>query len=294
MTDDAKVLAFVLAGGRGTRLHPLTAEQAKPALPLAEGRRIMDFVLSNLVRSRIEPIYVLAQYKPRSLIEHVESYWAQCLGSEAPLVSVVLAGRDGNAAPFRGTADSVHRNLDLVARHQPDLVAVFAADHVYRMDVRQMVRFHQQRDADVTLAAVPVPIEQASSFGILRTGPTGELLEFREKPECPDPFPGDPTRAFASMGNYLFRPGTLVELLETAMRRDGVDFGVDILTQLPEHCRAFVYDFTTNAIPGLQPYEEHAYWRDVGTPDAYHAAQRDVQRAVAAIRTRQSRMADLR
>ena len=271
-----KILAMVLAGGNGTRLHPLTAEQAKPALPLAAGCRIIDFVLSNLVNSRIAPIYVLLQYKPQSLIEHIRTAWAPWSRGEEPEIAAVLPETQGAAAGFRGTADAVYQNLHLLERHQPDLVAVFAADHVYRMDVRQMARFHQERDAEVTIAAVSVPLAQASAFGILAVGRAGELHEFQEKPERPAPLPADPNRAYASMGNYLFNPRVLAELLEEANRHGGTDFGHHIMPLLPRCRRAWAYDFAGNQVPGLPPYEERGYWRDIGTVDAYSAAQRDV------------------
>src|SRR3990172_7180950 len=156
--DPAKVLALVRAGGNGTRLHPLTAEHAKPALPFAAGYRIIDFVLSNLVNSNIGSIYVLAQYKPRSLIEHIRTAWAPWSKGVQPFITVVLPETNGGTGSFKGTADAVYQNLHLFGRHRPDLVAVFAADHVYRMDVGQMVSFHQQNDAEVSIAAVPVPI----------------------------------------------------------------------------------------------------------------------------------------
>lgn len=271
-----KILAMVLAGGNGTRLHPLTAEHAKPALPLAAGYRIIDFVLSNLVNSGITPIYVLVQYEPRSLIEHIRTAWAPWSSSREPAIAVVLPEINGVSAGFRGTADAVYQNLHLIERHKPDLVAVFAADHVYRMDVRQMARFHQERGAEVSIAAARVPIAQASDFGIMAVGPAGELHEFLEKPERPEPIPTDPDRAYASMGNYLFNPRVLVELLEQANRHGETDFGRDIMPLLPGVRRAWAYDFASNTVPGVQPYEERGYWRDIGTVDAYRAAQSDV------------------
>lgn len=271
-----RVLAFVLAGGEGTRLYPLTAEHSKPALPFLNGFRLVDFVLSNLMLSQIMPIYVLAQHKPRSLIEHVHIAWGAWTKGEDASISVVLAQTQGKNGSFKGTADAVYQCLDLVKRHRPDLVAVFAADHVYRMDVRQMVRFHERRDADLTVAAVRVPVEQASSFGILETGFSGEILRFQEKPERATPMPGEPAGVYASMGNYLFRTGTLIELLEEASRRDGTDFGSHILPRLPGACRAYAYDLSRNVVPGVKAYEEPGYWRDVGTLRSYEAAQRDV------------------
>ena len=272
-----KILSLVMAGGNGTRLHPLTAEDAKPALMFAAGYRIIDFVLGNLVNSKMFPIYVLAQYKPGSLIEHIRTAWAPWSAGREPAISVVLPETGGASGPYQGTADAIHRNLHLIERHQPDLVAVFAADHVYRMDVRQMASFHQQRGAEISIAAVRVPIAQASAFGIMATSPAGELCEFQEKPGQPSPIPTDPGRAYASMGNYLFNPGILVELLEEAYRQGATDFGRDIMPLLPRRNRTWAYDFAGNEVPGVHSYEERGYWRDIGTIDAYRAAQHDVR-----------------
>jgi glucose-1-phosphate adenylyltransferase len=271
-----KILSLVMAGGNGTRLHPLTAEHAKPALMFAAGYRIIDFVLGNLVNSGTFPIYVLAQYKPRSLVEHIRTAWAPWSAGPEPAIRVVLRESAAAAGSFKGTADAVYQNLHLIERHKPDLVAVFAADHVYRMDVRQMARFHQQRGAEVSIAAVRVPIAQAPAFGIMATNAAGELLEFQEKPAHPAPIPTDPAHAYASMGNYLFDPQVLVELLEEANRHGATDFGHHIMPFLPRCRRAWAYDFASNEVPGVRAYEERGYWRDIGTIEAYRAAQRDV------------------
>jgi glucose-1-phosphate adenylyltransferase len=197
-----KIVALVLAGGEGTRLYPLTAEHAKPALPFANGYRIVDFVLSNLVNSKVSTIYVLAQYKPDSLIRHIGRAWAPWFNESEGSIKVLLPR--SNRQLYRGTADAVHQWLDLLYAHSPDVVAVFAADHVYRMDVRQMLDFHCERNADATVAAVTVPIEQASSFGIVSAQHDGRVREFHEKPRHAAPVPHNPARAYASMGNYLF------------------------------------------------------------------------------------------
>ena len=272
-----RILALVMAGGNGTRLHPLTAEQSKPALPFADGYRIIDFVLSNLFNSRVTAIYVLAQYKPQSLIEHLRTAWAPWYDDGDRGITVVLPDANDAAGSFKGTADAVYQNLHLIDQHRPDLVAVFAADHVYRMDVRQMADFHCAGGAEVSIAAVPVPIEGASSFGIVATGPAGELRDFQEKPDQPSSMPSDPGRAYASMGNYLFNPPVLTELLAEANERGETDFGRHILPRLASRNRAFAYDFTCNRVPGVEPYEEQGYWRDIGTIDALEAAQRDVR-----------------
>ena len=271
-----KILALVLAGGNGTRLHPLTAERAKPALPFAHGYRLVDFVLSNLVNSDISSIHVLVQYKPRSLVTHIRTAWAPWSAGAQPAIRTIAPEASSEGGSFKGTADAVYRNLHLIERERPDLVAVFAADHVYRMDIRQMARFHQERGAEVSIAAVPVPIDKASAFGIMATGSAGEIHDFQEKPERPAAMGTDPTRAYASMGNYLFNPDILRQLLEQAARRGDTDFGHHILPRLAHSHRVFAYDFASNRIPGVQPYEERGYWRDIGTVEAYRAAQRDV------------------
>jgi glucose-1-phosphate adenylyltransferase len=268
-----KIVALVLAGGEGTRLYPLTAEHAKPALPFANGYRIVDFVLSNLVNSKISTIYVLAQYKPDSLVQHIASAWAPWFSGSDGMIKVLLPR--SNRQLFRGTADAVHQSLDLLHAHSPDVVAVFAADHVYRMDVRQMVEFHRSRGADATVAAVSVPVEKASSFGIVCTQPDARVREFHEKPRHATPVPHDPARAYASMGNYLFEPRVLERALEEGALRGDTDFGRDMLPRLCRSARVYAYDFAENRIPGLQEFEEPAYWRDVGTLTALAAAQQD-------------------
>ncbi len=271
-----KILAIVLAGGNGTRLHPLTAEHAKPALPFAHGYRIVDFVLSNLVNSGISSIHVLVQYKPRSLITHIQTAWAPWSRGGQPAIKIVLPDSVVRGRAFKGTADAVYQNLHVIERERPDLVAVFAADHVYRMDVRQMADFHQERGAEVSIAAVPVPIQNASAFGVIATGPAGEILDFQEKPEAPAPMANDPSRAYASMGNYLFNPRVLLDVLDEADWRGDTDFGRHILPRLLHSHRVFAYDFASNEVPGVWLHEERGYWRDIGTIDAYRAAQRDV------------------
>jgi glucose-1-phosphate adenylyltransferase len=269
------IVAMVLAGGEGTRLHPLTAEHAKPAVPFASGYRLVDFVLSNLVNSRISTIYVLAQYKPESLIRHVSAAWAPWFTDGDGSIKVLLPRSNTLGGQFKGTADAVYQCLDVLQAHSPDVVAVFAADHVYRMDVRQMLAFHDERDADVTVSAVAVPVNEASSFGIVGTTAGGRVTEFREKPKQPTPLPSDPTRAYASMGNYLFAPDVLEEALHEARRAGETDFGRDILPRLCRSHRVYAYDFAENRVPGVQAFEEPGYWRDVGTLTALAAAQQD-------------------
>jgi len=270
------ILAFVMAGGEGTRLHPLTAERSKPSVPFGGRYRIADFVLSNLVNSEIRSIYLLVQYKSQSLIEHIRKAWVLSPILSEQFVTVVPPQMREGPAWFQGTADAVYQNLNLIKQHNPDLVVVFGADHIYRMDVRQMVRFHRERQAEITMAALPVPLAQASSFGIIATEADGRVCEFQEKPEHPQAMPSDPERAYASMGNYLFDAKVLVTALQEAHERGENDFARHVLPRLMTSRRLYAYDFATNRVPGVKRFEEAAYWRDVGTLDAYFDAHQDV------------------
>ena len=271
-----RVLAFILAGGKGERLYPLTRERGKPAVPFGGKYRIIDFVVSNFVNSGIYALYVLVQYKAQSLIEHLRNAW-RLGGLPDHFVIVVPPQMRWSETWYQGTADAVYQNLNLLLDFAPDLVAIFGADHIYRMDIGQMLAFHQAQRADVTVAALPVPIERAGGFGVMVTDPDGRLVRFEEKPLSPTPMPGDPTRALASMGNYLFTRDALVDaLVEDARRSTDHDFGRTIVPELVPHARAYAYDFLENSIPGIQPYEEIAYWRDVGTIEAYWLAHMDL------------------
>jgi glucose-1-phosphate adenylyltransferase len=275
MSQPHGVLGIVLAGGEGTRLSPLTAERSKPAVPFGGRYRIVDFALSNLVNSGIYSIYVLVQYKSQSLIEHIREAWV--LGPTIPSHFITVVPPQMREGPewFQGTADAVYQNLALIEANRPDVVAVFGADHVYRMDLRQMVDFHLGRDADVTVAALPVPREQATAFGVIDCDAGGRIRQFVEKPPSPPAMPTDSTRAYASMGNYLFRTSTLIDALIDGRDQHSTDFGRHILPRLIDTERVFAYDFGDNACPGLQPHEEANYWRDVGTIDAYFESTMD-------------------
>ncbi|AGA92043.1 ADP-glucose pyrophosphorylase [Thioflavicoccus mobilis 8321] len=270
-----RIIAFVMAGGQGSRLQPLTTARSKPSVPFGSRYRMVDFVLSNLVNSQIQTIYLLVQYKSQSLIEHVRKAW-----SLSPMlqhfITVVPPQMLSGEHWFQGTADAVNQNINLIEEHRPDLVAVFGADHVYRMDVRQMVDFHRQNQADITVAALPVPLAEATSFGVIAADPQGRVLAFEEKPAHPTPMPERPTHAFASMGNYLFDTQVLLEALHEAQKNGETDFGGHVLPRLLRTHRLFAYDFATNEIPNIQPYEDRVYWRDVGTIDAYFDAHKDV------------------
>lgn len=269
------ILAMVMAGGEGSRLHPLTAQRSKPAVPFAADYRVVDFVLSNLVNSGIHAIYLLVQYKSQSLIRHINRVWPSAQAMPAQFVTVVPPQMREGPDWFQGTADAVFQNRDLIERHRPDLVAVFGADHIYRMDVRQMVRFHLEQQADVTLAALPVPLDAGANFGIIAADARHRVMQFQEKPGQPCPMANRPGHALASMGNYLFNADVLLKALNDAKRRGDNDFGRDLFPRLLDTCRMLAYDFSDNRIPGVREYEEPAYWRDVGTIDAYYAANMD-------------------
>ncbi len=272
-----RVLAFIMAGGKGERLEPLTRERGKPAVPFGGRYRIIDFVLSNFVNSGILSLYVLVQYKSQSLIEHLRLGWRSGGLVADHFVTVVPPQMRMGEMWYRGTADAVLQNLHLVEDFAPDLVAVFGADHVYRMDVNQMVAFHVERGAQATVAALAVPIREAPGFGVIEVDAESRIVAFREKPARPRPIPGRPDRAFASMGNYLFSRDTLLEtLLEDARRSSDHDFGRAIIPELTPTGRVFAYDFQTNEVPGLKPYEERGYWRDVGTIESYWQAHMDL------------------
>lgn len=270
------ILAIVLAGGEGSRLRPLTEHRSKPSVPFGGRYRIVDFALSNLVNSKIFSIYLLVQYKSQSLIEHIRRSWVMASNFPEQFIAVVPPQMHEGPEWFRGTANAVYQNLALIEQHAPDLVVVFSADHIYRMDVRQMVDFHMGSGADVTVAALPVPIGLASEFGIIDAAPDGAIRGFREKPIDPAPMPHDPTRAFASMGNYLFKTDVLINALRESHRLGEMDFGKGILPHLVQTKRVYAYDFSENRIPGIRDYEERGYWRDVGTIDAYFEAHQDL------------------
>ncbi len=271
-----KMMAFVMAGGKGMRLRPLTDERSKPAVPFGGRYRLVDFVLSNLVNSGVRSVYLLVQYKSQSLIEHIRKAWTISPLFPDQFVTVVPPQMKEGMSWFMGTADAVYQNLNLLKEQQPDIVAVFGADHVYRMDVRQMAWFHLHHQADISVAALPVPIEQASEFGIIQVADDGRINGFQEKPQQPVPMSSDPSRAYASMGNYLFNADVLIEALEEVHKRGETDFGRHVLPSLLASHRLFAYDFSSNEVPGVKHYEELGYWRDVGSLDAYFEAHQDM------------------
>jgi glucose-1-phosphate adenylyltransferase len=274
-----RVLAFVLAGGKGTRLYPLTKERAKPAVPFGGRYRIVDFVLSNLLNSGIYSTYVLIQFKSQSLLQHLREGWESgSLLRSHFIIPVPAQMRTPDENWYRGTADAIYQNINLIEQADPHVVAIFGADHIYRMNIREMVEFHEQKRAQITIAAIPVSKEEAREFGVLETTPDGAIKGFHEKNPNAPTMPGDPTRVYASMGNYVFSTPTLLrELYEDARNpKSSHDFGRDILPGLIGRSEMFAYDFQTNRIPG-DPPDQPAYWRDVGTIDAYYDANMDLR-----------------
>ncbi|RJQ54606.1 MAG: glucose-1-phosphate adenylyltransferase [Nitrospiraceae bacterium] len=272
-----KTLAMIMAGGRGERLFPLTFERSKPAVPFGGRYRIIDFVLSNMINSQIFSIYLLVQYKSQSLIEYVRENWGLSSVMSDHFVTVVPPQMRYGPDWFQGTANAVFQNLNLIRQHKPELVIVFGADHIYRMDIRQMVDFHLASEAHVTVAARPVPIGEASLFGIVDAETDGRIKGFVEKPENPPHLPDDKTRAYCSMGNYIFNTDTLIKALIQAERNKEYDFGKHVIPNLLNAGeRLFAYDFATNKIRGTRPYEEQGYWRDVGTIKSFWDAHQDM------------------
>lgn len=273
-----RVLAMVMAGGKGTRLFPLTQERAKPAVPFGGKYRIVDFVLSNLVNSGIYSTYVLTQFKAQSLMEHLKDGWRFGTLLRDQFVTIVPAQMRTGEEWYLGTADAIYQNINLIKRFAPDIVLIFGADHVYRMDIRQMIEFHIKNKADVTVSALPVPLEEASQFGIIQADKKGRIEGFQEKPKNPIPMPNDPTKALISMGNYIFNTDFLIDVLEEDAREDTEhDFGKSILPGIYKKSRLFVYDFMTNNVPGASEIER-GYWRDVGTIKTYWETNMDLRR----------------
>jgi len=271
-----RVLGIVLAGGEGKRLWPLTADRAKPAVPFGGNYRLVDFVLSNLVNGGFHQLCVLTQYKSHSLDKHISTTWrlSSVLGQ---YITPVPAQQRLGPRWYTGSADAIFQSLNLVYDERPDYIAVFGADHVYRMDPSQMLEQHVDSGAGVTVAGIRVPRAEASAFGCIDAAADGKITRFLEKPAEPPSVPDDPDVTFASMGNYLFSTPTLLDALRAdAADPDSLhDMGGDIIPMLVGAGTAHVYDFDDNEVPGATE-RDRGYWRDVGTLDAYYEAHRDL------------------
>jgi glucose-1-phosphate adenylyltransferase len=277
---ELRVLGIILAGGKGTRLYPLTKERAKPAVPFGGKYRIVDFVLSNFINSGIYSVYVLTQFRSQSLLQHLSEGWqvGGILKSQF-IIPVPAQMRSPEEHWYQGTADAIYQNINLIEQADPAVVAIFGADHIYRMNIAHMIEEHQSKGAACSVAAIPVHRRHAHEFGVIETDPDHRIVAFHEKnPEAPA-IPGDPENVFASMGNYVFDTQTLLNALheDAAGLESAHDFGRDILPKLVADKQAvFAYDFQTNRIPG-EPPDVLPYWRDVGTIEAYWEANMDLR-----------------
>jgi glucose-1-phosphate adenylyltransferase len=278
---DVKTLGMVLAGGKGTRLHPLTARRTKPAVPFGSKYRIIDFALNNMINSGVYGMYVLTQFKAQSLTEHIQRNWRFGTFLDDHFITLAPAQmylyEELGAEWYRGTADAIYQNLHLIDNSTADLLAIFSGDHIYKMDISHMIDYHLEKRADVTIAAYPTPVEEASRFGVLQIDTGFRITEFQEKPAVPKPIPGQPGLALASMGNYIFSKAALIDLLnqDARIRDSDHDFGKDVLPMaLAQDYSLYAYDFARNPIPGQAG--PNTYWRDVGTLDSYHEANMDL------------------
>jgi glucose-1-phosphate adenylyltransferase len=273
-----RVLGIVLAGGKGTRLYPLTRERAKPAVPFGGKYRIIDFVLSNFVNSGIHSIYVLTQFRSQSLLQHLSEGWqfGGLLKSHF-ITNVPAQMRSETESWYQGTADAIFQNVNLVEQSDPHLVAIFGGDHIYRMNIASMIDFHMAKQAEVSVAAIPAPRHHAVEFGVIEAAADGRIMGFHEKNPNAPTMPGDSTRVYASMGNYIFSTRTLLDLINEDAKdpKSHHDFGKDILPKLAGKAPIYAYNFETNRIPG-EAGDSIPYWRDVGTIDAYYEANMDL------------------
>lgn len=270
------VLTMILAGGQGERLFPLTKDRAKPAVPFGGRYRIIDFVINNFINSGFFKIKVLTQFKSNSLIEHITRTW-RLVPEIGQYVDIVPAQMRRGPFWFRGTADAVFQNLELIFDEKPEYVCVFGGDHIYKMDVNQMLQDHIANDADLTIATVPVPVTEAHHFGVVEIDEDYRVTGFVEKPrEGAKTIPDRPDMILASMGNYIFKANVMIDVLQrNALRNSGVDFGKEIIPEMYPRMKVMAYDFATNFIPGEEPINQ-GYWRDVGTVDSYFAAALDL------------------
>ena len=271
------VLAMILAGGEGKRLHPLTSVRTKPAVPFGGNYRIIDFALSNFINSGFLKIFVLTQFKSHSLMQHLREGW-RLSGLRGHFIDPIPAQMRMGKRWYEGTADAIYQNMNLIKDTDPEHVCIFGGDHIYRMDISQMLRFHKKREADLTVAAIPVPVSEARHFGIIEVDENWCMTGFVEKPQSsPKTMPGQPDMVLASMGNYIFNRLPLEDMLQQDSQ-DGQsvhDFGRDMIPKMYPGGKVYVYDFSQNHIPGAQP-KEAGYWRDVGTIRSYWEANMDL------------------
>ncbi len=267
-----QVLTFILAGGKGERLNPLTRDRAKPAVPFGGIYRIIDFTLSNCVNSGLRRIYVLIQYKSFSLQKHVLGGWDIVSTQLGEFIDVIPAQQRISSDWYKGTADAIHQNIYAIQDHNPELILILAGDHIYKMNYQKMIEYHQQKKADMTVACIPMPVETSVNFGVIEVDEEAGVCGFQEKPKTPKTIPGDPNRIFASMGVYLFNKDVLVKELEDDAHSliSEHDFGKNVIPQMLRNGRkVYVYNF-------VDENNNPAYWRDIGTRDAYYQANMDL------------------
>jgi len=269
-------IAMVLAGGKGERLSPLTLRRAKPSVAFGGKYKIIDFVLSNLFNSGIRKVYILTQYRAFSLNKHIRESWGKWTGLGEFFVAISPETRTEREEWFRGTADAILQYLRFVETSDADYVAIFGGDHIYKMDVTQMINFHRMNRADITIAALEVPAEEAGRYGVFSVDEDSRVTAFTEKPSNPERIPGRET-CFASMGNYIFPTRKLIEVLQEGKKRHAdLDFGKHVIPMMLENeDRIYAYNFNDNVIPGMRA-EERGYWRDVGTIESYYEANMDL------------------
>src|SRR3989338_5065118 len=268
-----EVLTFILAGGKGERLNPLTRDRAKPAVPFGGIYRIIDFTLSNCINSGLRRIYVLIQYKSFSLQKHILSGWDIVSSQLGEFIDVIPAQQRIGADWYKGTADAIFQNVYLMHDHNPEMVLILAGDHIYKMNYGKMINFHKKMGADMTVACVLMPRETSTSFGVIEVDRNHRVKGFSEKPSNPKTVPGDPSQIFASMGIYLFNKDVLLKELEidAANPNSDHDFGKNVIPQmLRNRSKVFVHNFFDEKTGKM------LYWRDIGTRDAYFQANMDL------------------
>lgn len=270
----AGVLGMILAGGEGSRLRPLTESRSKPSVPFGGSYRLIDFALNNFVNADLMRIYVLTQFKSQSLYLHMKKGWNLSGITDRFIDTVPAQMRDGKRW-YEGTADAIYQNIRFVELADPDQVCIFGSDHIYKMDIRQMLDFHKRVEASLTVSAIRMPLSEASEFGVIEVDENGKMIGFEEKPQNPKSIPGSPGEALVSMGNYIFETDALCkELREDADNEaSSHDFGKDIIPKMFPQGDVYVYDFSTNKISGEK---ETTYWRDVGSIDSYWSAHMDL------------------
>lgn len=269
------VMAMILAGGEGTRLMPLTKSRSKPSVPFGGSYRLIDFVLNNFVNSGILRLFVITQYKSQSLYMHLKNGWTVS-GIPGCFIDPIPAQMRTGKEWYRGTADAIYQNLTFIEDQYPDDVCVFGSDHIYKMDIRQMLHYHNANQAELTVAAIRLPSSLcAKAFGVIEVDQAGRMIGFEEKPEVPKEIPGDPGYSLVSMGNYIFKADVLSRELRADAEDDSSahDFGKDIIPKMFPRGNVYVYDLSNNVIEG-EPKE--VYWRDVGSIDAYWDAHMDL------------------